>query len=102
ASYPGMDTHLALPASMRAADLKRMARPYAVFQPRKLLFTRLDATEAFGPILSLSIRMNTPLSFFSSGQRIPEDLQPATADLVLDLVMKPESARAPKFDRAAA
>jgi flagellar biosynthesis protein FlhF len=102
AGYPGMDTHLVLPASMRAADLKRMARQYAVFKPRKLLFTRLDETETFGPILSLSIRMDTPLSFFSRGQRIPEDLEPATTDLVLDLVMKPESARTPKFDRAAA
>jgi flagellar biosynthesis GTPase FlhF len=46
--------------------------------------------------------MDMPLSFFSAGQRIPEDLQPATADLVLDLIIKPESARSPKFDRAAA
>jgi flagellar biosynthesis protein FlhF len=102
AAYPGVDTHLVLPASMRAADLKRMARQYAVFKPRKLLFTRLDETETFGPILSQSVRMDTPLSFFSAGQRIPEDLQPATADLVLDLVLKPEPARSPKFDRAAA
>jgi flagellar biosynthesis protein FlhF len=102
AAYPGMDTHLVLPASMRAADLKRVARQYAVFKPRKLLFTRLDETETFGPILSQSVRMDTPLSFFSAGQRIPEDLQPATADFVLDLVLQPESARSPKFDRAAA
>jgi len=100
AAYPGMDTHLVLPASMRAADLKRVARQYADFKPRKLLFTRLDETETYGPILSQSVRMNVPLSFFCGGQRIPEDLQPATADFVVDLILK--SVPASKFDRAAA
>jgi flagellar biosynthesis GTPase FlhF len=47
----------------------------------------LDETETLGPILSLSIRMEKPISFFSSGQRIPEDLAPAAADTLLDLIM---------------
>jgi flagellar biosynthesis protein FlhF len=90
--YADVDTHLVLPASMRAADLRRVAEQYAVFRPRKLLFTRMDETETFGPILSLSVRMAKPVSFFSRGQRIPEDLEPATADMLLDLVLGPPSA----------
>ena len=62
-SYPGMDTHLVLPASMRTSDLKRAAERYEIFRPRKLLFTRLDETETFGPILSQSVRMGKPVSF---------------------------------------
>jgi flagellar biosynthesis GTPase FlhF len=45
---------------MRAADLRRVAERYSVFQPRNLLFTRLDETETLGPILSLSVRMGKP------------------------------------------
>src|SRR5207245_1285521 len=56
ATYPGVDTHLVLPASMRTCDLKRVAGQYDVFQTRKLLFTRLDETQTFGPILSQSFR----------------------------------------------
>jgi flagellar biosynthesis protein FlhF len=99
---PAIDTHLVLPASMRAADLRRVAEQYGIFQPRKLLFTRLDETETFGPILSRSIRMGAPLSFFSRGQRIPEDLEPATTDLMLDLILGSPARGAAKFDVVAA
>jgi flagellar biosynthesis protein FlhF len=99
---PDIDTHLVLPASMRAADLRRVAEQYSIFHPRKLLFTRLDETETFGPILSRSIRMGAPLSFFSRGQRIPEDLEPATRDLMLDLILGSPALGAAKFDVVAA
>lgn len=83
---PNIDTHLVLPASMRAGDMQRVASQYLMFQPEKLLFTRLDETETLGPILSLSIRMQRPISFLSWGQRIPEDLMPADLDGLLDRI----------------
>jgi flagellar biosynthesis protein FlhF len=100
--HPGIDTHLVLPASMRASDLRRVTEQYSVFQPRKLLFTRLDETETFGPILSRSVRMGLPVSFFSRGQRIPEDLEPATEDLMLNLILGPCEQGESKFDMVAA
>jgi len=102
ASYPGIDTHLVLPASMRTNDLKRMAAQYAICNPGKLLFTRLDETETFGPILSQSVRMNKPVSFLSRGQRIPEDLDVASADLILDLVLGSQTLQQSQFGTAAA
>ena len=102
AGIAGVDTHLVLPASMRAADLNLVAMRYAVFKPKKLLFTRLDETETFGPLVSQSMKMGTPMSFLSRGQRIPEDLEAATPDLIADLVLKPEPMSEPKFDWAAA
>jgi flagellar biosynthesis protein FlhF len=101
-TYPGMDTHLVLPASMRTSDLKRTAQRYEIFGPGKLLFTRLDETGTFGPILSLSARMGKPVSFLSRGQRIPEDLEAATPELILDLVLKAERAEPSRFGTAAA
>jgi flagellar biosynthesis protein FlhF len=97
-----IETHLVLPASMRAADLKRVAGQYSIFQPHKLLFTRLDETETVGPILSLSIRLKKPISFFSSGQKIPEDLAPAGLDALFDRIfvrgtsLEPNEAQEPK------
>jgi flagellar biosynthesis protein FlhF len=100
-SCPGIDTHLVLPASMRTTDLKRAAEQYDVLAPSKLLFTRLDETETFGPILNQSVRMGKPVSFLSSGQRIPEDLEAATAEVILDLVLNRPMGR-PKYGTVAA
>jgi flagellar biosynthesis protein FlhF len=101
-TYPGIDTHLVLPASMRTSDLKRVAGHYEIFKPAKLLFTRLDETETFGPILSQSIRSGKPMSLLTRGQRIPEDLEEATRDLILDLVLKPDRLAERAFDMVAA
>jgi flagellar biosynthesis protein FlhF len=101
-AYPGMDIHLVLPASMRTCDLKRVAEQYSIFQPNKLLFTRLDETEIAGPILSQSFRMGKPVSFLSRGQRIPEDLEAATPEGLLDLVLKVQPGTSSKFGVVAA
>jgi len=87
-SDAGIDVHLVLPASMRTCDMKRVAAQYSIFRPGKLLFTRLDETEITGPILSQSFRMGKPVSFLSKGQRIPEDLEAATVEGLLDLALK--------------
>ena len=97
-----IDTHLVLAASMRSRDLARAADQYSIFQPDKLLFTRLDETETFGPIVSQSVRLNLPVSFLASGQRIPEDIAPATKDAVLSLLLPGEPAQIEKFGTVAA
>jgi flagellar biosynthesis protein FlhF len=82
-----IDTHLVLTASMKSADLSRVVDRFEVFRPQKLLFAKLDETEAFGPILNQAARTGKPVSFLSAGQRIPEDLEPATKDRIVDLVL---------------
>jgi flagellar biosynthesis protein FlhF len=101
-THPAVDTHLVLPASMRTSDLKRVANQYEIFKPFKLLFTRLDETETFGPILSQSVRSGKPVSFLTRGQRIPEDLEEATRDSILNMVLKPEAFSERYFGTAAA
>ena len=101
-THPAIDTHLVLPASMRTSDLKRVTDQYEIFKPAKLLFTRLDETETFGPILSQSVRSGKPISFLTRGQRIPEDLEEATKDSILNMVLKPEAFSEPHFGTAAA
>jgi flagellar biosynthesis protein FlhF len=87
AAQPIIDTHLVLPASMRGSDLARIAEQYMVFQPRKMILTRLDETETLGHILSCGVRLGLSVSFLSRGQRIPEDLERATEDSLLDFAL---------------
>jgi len=82
-----IDTHLVLPASMKAADLSRMVDAFEILRPQHLLFTKLDETGSYGPIFGEAARSGKPLSFFTAGQRIPEDLEAASSERVLDLVL---------------
>jgi flagellar biosynthesis protein FlhF len=89
---PNKQVHLVLPASMKRADLTRSMRDYAVFRPDYLLFTKLDETESQGAILSATLEADKPLSFFTHGQNIPEDIEPAHARALLASVFRKEAA----------
>ena len=89
-----IDTHLVLSASMKSADLSRMVDAFGILRPQHLLFTKLDETGSYGPILSEAARTGKPLSFFAHGQRIPEDLEAASRERLLDLVLGGRSGRA--------
>jgi flagellar biosynthesis protein FlhF len=93
ASRTDIDTHLVLSAATKSADLFRVTEGFEIFRPRKLLFTRLDETQTFGPLLSLAAKTGKPISFLASGQQIPEDLEPAARERIVDLVWKRTAGR---------
>jgi flagellar biosynthesis protein FlhF len=90
---PGVDTQLVLSASMKSADLSRVVESFEIFRPNRLLFTRLDETATFGSIFNEAARTGKPLSFFSNGQRIPEDLEAATRGRLSELILTASSGR---------
>lgn len=84
-----IDTHLVLAASIKLAEMTRMVGEFAPFHPAHLLFTRIDETLTFGPVYAQAVRSGLPLSFFSNGQRIPEDLRAVTLDGLVEMLLSP-------------
>jgi flagellar biosynthesis protein FlhF len=87
ATRTDIDTQLVLSSSMKSADLTRVVDAFEQFHPQRLLFTRLDETSSYGPILNEAVRSGKALSFFANGQRIPEDLESATARRLIGLLL---------------
>lgn len=75
--------HLVVTASMKSADLTRVAEQFSILRPDNLLFTRLDETGTLGTVYSLAARTGLPVSFLGTGQQIPEDLAEASADRLI-------------------
>jgi len=93
-SCQGIDTHLILTATMRPSDLRRVVDLFEAFRPAKLLFTHLDEADSTAGTFSEAARTGKPLSFFATGQLVPEDLEAATKarvteSLVLELPLQP-------------
>ena len=86
-THPEIDTHLVLSASMKPSDMSRVVESYAVFSPSKLIFTRIDETARYGALVSEAARRNLPISFLSTGQQIPDDLEEATIPRLTSLVL---------------
>ena len=88
AAQQAIDTHLVVSLNKRGGDLERTVDKYQVFKPAKLLVTKLDETDACGAIVNQAVRTKLPLSFFGTGQQVPEDLVPATDPYLLNLLLK--------------
>lgn len=87
ATRSDIDAQLVLSSSMKSADLTRMVDSFEVLRPQRLLFTKLDETGSYGPILNEAARTGKPLSFFATGQRIPEDLEAVSRSRLAELIL---------------
>jgi flagellar biosynthesis protein FlhF len=92
-SYGPVETHLVLSSNTRMQDLRRTLARYDVFAPSRLLFTRLDETEEYGNLFELAYQTTLPLSYWGTGQRVPEDLELAQPERLADLLLERASSR---------
>jgi flagellar biosynthesis protein FlhF len=84
---PEIDVHLALAATTKSADLTSVVERFEIFRPAKLIFTRLDETSLFGPAFSEAALAAKPISFLTNGQTVPEDLEEASKERVVELLL---------------
>ena len=84
---PEVETHLVLSATTKPRDLAEIALRYEPLHPTRLLFTKLDETSTYGPILSTLARVKRPLSYLGTGQEVPDALELATSRRVADLIL---------------
>jgi len=82
-----LEIHLVLSATTREQDLKEGLTRYAGIPLHRLLFTKLDETTGFGNLLELMEQTGLPLSYFSVGQNVPEDLEVARPERLADLLL---------------
>ena len=76
-ALPHRSTYLVAPATGKEADLARALAAFKAFNLKGLVVTRLDETGTYGNIYNLAWRSQLPLTYFSTGRRVPDDLQPA-------------------------
>jgi len=86
---PLVETHLVLSATAKPRDLAEIAQRFERLHPNRLIFTKLDETCTYGPILSTLVRVKRPLSYLGTGQEVPQDLELATSRRIADLILPP-------------
>ncbi len=79
--------HLCVASPTRDLELYDIANRFSVFKPTGLAVTKLDESSLFGSIFNVANRAKLPLSFFTTGQRVPEDLEDASRERVASLIM---------------
>ena len=73
----GVDTenYLVLSATTKYPDLKEIIDAYSDFCDYTLIFTKLDETEMYGNILNARLYSGRSLSYVTTGQDVPDDIE---------------------------
>ncbi len=82
-----VDVVLVMPSSIKYEDLKATYDNFAPLGIDTMMFTKLDETRGFGNLFSLVYETKVPISYFSIGQEVPEDLAVATSDFLVECLM---------------
>ena len=81
-----VDFHLVLSLTEKEEHLDRAIRGFSTLSIASVLFSKLDESWTFGEIFNLSHKWSLPLSFFSHGQKVPDDLERASRERVVERI----------------
>ncbi len=81
----GPNTHFALTisATTKQSDIMTIMRQYEPFDYSSIIVTKLDETSVIGNIISALRNSDKPLSFFTTGQGVPHDIENASVQQLL-------------------
>ncbi|WP_013627751.1 flagellar biosynthesis protein FlhF [Rubinisphaera brasiliensis] len=83
---PVDETHLVLSATTSQRNLRLTVETFNVIQPQAAVLTKLDEAPERGAIVTLSAQLGLPVSYFTTGQNVPQDIEPARLDRAADLL----------------
>lgn len=72
------EVHLLISSSYREDEITQIIRAFSILAITHIVFTKLDETSSPGVIINISSYVEKPLSYYTTGQRVPEDIMVAT------------------------
>jgi flagellar biosynthesis protein FlhF len=80
-----IETHLVVSAGSTATTIESLCNRYRALSPARLLFTKVDEIETAPEMARAPLRLELPITWITTGQSVPEDLEEPTNERVLEL-----------------
>lgn len=81
-----MEVYLCLSATTKDRELEEILNRFKIFQVSKVVFTKIDECESVGNMVNLLMQDNLQIAYFTTGQRVPEDIEIATPAKLADMI----------------
>jgi len=79
--------HLVLSATTKQPDMKDAVKYFSSLNPQTYIFTKIDETRQRGGILDQILDYSLPISFVTTGQKVPDDIILATKRNISRLIL---------------
>lgn len=89
------EVHLVLSSTTKTHDLYDIVQRFSVMPLHRVIWTKLDESTTFGNILNVAVKHPLPISYLTTGQRVPEDVEVAEANKLASLVVGGAAAPTP-------
>ncbi len=83
-----IETHLLVSLTTKSRAMREIFSCYNIMRIHKVIFTKVDEATSFGNILNFSMHINRPISYITTGQNVPDDIEVADAYSLARLIVK--------------
>ena len=83
-----IEKHLVISATTKSRDAADIMEKFSVCEPTRLIFTKADETRSLGIIMNMLCGNDIALSYLANGQNVPDDIMPADAEVLTDLLLR--------------
>lgn len=83
-----IEVYLCLSATTKDRELEEIIKRFSIFQIGKVVFTKIDESESLGNMINLLMKENLQIAYFTTGQRVPEDIEVATSAKLAEMILR--------------
>ncbi len=83
-----IEKHLVISATTKDGDVADIMDKFSSCKPNRVIFTKVDETRSLGIIPNLLCGKDISLSYLAYGQSVPDDIFPASAEKLADLLLR--------------
>jgi len=81
------EIHLVVSMTTKYVDVVSIVSRFGIVPVNKVILTKFDETRAFGLILNISVRFSMEIAYITTGQQVPDDIEPADPQRLSKLVL---------------
>ncbi len=80
---PAITSHLLLSVATTEPEMHKTAANFGPLKFQSYIFTKLDEAQRSGSIINQILKVNMPISYLTTGQNVPEDIERANKKIIL-------------------
>jgi len=85
-AYP-IETYLVMSITCKDNNLTAISHQFEELPVDRLIFTKLDESCTYGTLFNQLTQIEKPLAYFTTGQKVPEDIEVATQERIVSLLL---------------